>query len=64
MRNASCNVFGIPHFIRASDAHIAEAIYFLFTPTTLRLTHNRHQAITLLRYVKSGYYPRATDRCQ
>ena len=48
MRNASCNVFGIPHFIRATDAHIAVAIYFLLTPTTLRLTHIRHQAITFL----------------
>ena len=33
MRNASYNVFGIPHFIRATDAHIAVAICFLLTPT-------------------------------
>ena len=50
MRNASYNVFGIPHFIRATDTHIAVAIYFLFllTPTTLRLKHIRHQAISFI----------------
>ena len=50
MRNASCNVFGIPHFIRAqaTDAYIAVAIYSLLTPTTLRLKHIRHQAITFI----------------
>ena len=50
MRNASYNVFGIPHFIRATDAQIAVAIYFLFllTPTTLRLKHIRHQAISFI----------------
>ena len=36
------------YFIRASDAHIAEAIYFQLTPTTLRLTHIRRQAVTFL----------------
>ena len=48
MRNASCNVFGIPHFIRATDAHIAVAIYSLLTPTILRLKHIRHQAINFI----------------
>ena len=48
MKNASYNVFGIPYFIRASDAHIAVAIYSLWTPTTLRPKHIRHQAITFI----------------
>lgn len=48
MRNSSCNVLGIPHFIRSTDAHIAVAIYFLLTQTTLRLTHIRCQDITFL----------------
>ena len=48
MSNASYNVFGIPHFIRATDAHIAVAIYSLLTPTTLRLKHIRHEAITFI----------------
>ena len=60
MRNASYNVFGIPHFIRATDAHIAVAIYSLLTPTTLQRKHIRHQAITFIFLIIPVWAPFST----